>query len=143
TQPRAPRRCFRGLSRARAARRREILSHSAPGGSRSTAGSITGPRTRHPPRYKRFYGPNLRNTVGWVARSEPQQGPPAGEGREWVAEFTIGQAKGRSRWLNPPAYPSTLGVRDPLTARCGAAIPSPMRHLEARGFQDFAKISKE
>jgi hypothetical protein len=27
--------------------------------------------------------------------------------------------------------------------RCRAAIPSPMRHLEARGFQDFAKIAKE
>jgi len=30
-----------------------------------------------------------------------------------------------------------------VTAHCGAPVPSPMRHLEARGFQDFAKIAKE
>src|SRR5262245_9751587 len=102
TRPRAPRRCFRGPSRARAARRRAILSQSAPGGRRSTAGSIAG-----------LGRDTYRSTtILWAEFAKRTPAGPFRRARAIVgyAEFTIRQAKGPVRWLNPPAYPSTLGV---------------------------------
>ena len=45
--------------------------------------------------------PSCLEFVGWVERSKPVTTPAVG-----FAEFIIGPATGRTRWLNPPYAPA-------------------------------------